>query len=190
MLPPGFSSTPKTISCGSNCTSATLGFGTAVIYIDPCCTGEDQSICGIDTTFLSPTGTNSAMTCEPRNQPGAVDAACPSPPPAMIPVMGTTATLDPMPGCCRAETGTCGVLVNRVTAGNGLLPLADLGLGCVDAAPFFPGQTAMTCGGGGAGGMGGTPGTGGVAGMGGNGAASGTAGDGGAIGEAGAAGAP
>jgi hypothetical protein len=163
-LPPGFSTTPTTIHCGGDCSSATLGIGTSRAYIDPCCTGANQDACGLDTSFLMPTGASAGESCEPRNQPGAVDASCPSPAPAMIPTMGATVTLDPMPGCCRADTGICGVMVDRVTAGGGLLPLADLDLGCVDAALFFDGAAPVPCGDTGAGGAGGGSGEAGAGG--------------------------
>jgi hypothetical protein len=199
MLPPGFSETPKTISCGEDCSSATLGIGTNSVYIDPCCTGANQDVCGIDTAFLMAGG---ASSCEARDQPGELDASCPSPPAAMIP--GAMATLDPLPGCCREGTGICGVMVNRVTAGGGLLPLANLGLGCVDAASFFPGEEPVPCGGAGtAGAGGGNAGSGGAAsggaagggtagsGAGGStGGLAGTGGDAGESGEAGAGGSP
>jgi hypothetical protein len=62
-------------------------------------------------------------------------------------------TFDPLPGCCRPD-GSCGVMLNAVTTGNGLIPLAQLGLGCVDAAPFFPGEEPVACGQTGSGGAG------------------------------------
>jgi hypothetical protein len=141
MLPPGISSMPKTIPCGGDCSSAALGLGTVSVYIDPCCTGEDEDVCGIDTSFLMSGG----EACAPRDQPGEVDANCPSPPASTIPVMGAMVALDRMPGCCR-ENGVCGVMVNRVTIGGGLIPLANLDLGCVDAEAFFPGDDPVPCG--------------------------------------------
>jgi hypothetical protein len=173
-LPPGFSAMPTTILCGGNCSSAKLGIATASVYIDPCCTGADEDVCGIDTTFLTGSGL-SGEACAPRAQPGKPDASCPSPPSLVLPTMGTTTALDPMPGCCRADNGTCGVLLNRVTVGGGLIPLADLGLGCVDAASIFPGETPVPCGGDGTG----------DGGSGAGGAASGASGGAGESGEAG-----
>lgn len=150
MLPPGTSSMPKTIQCGGDCTSARAG----LVYVDPCC-GENNAVCGVDTTYLTMTGAMLNKGCEPKHQPGELNEACPSPAPSMINAMGAMVPLDAFPGCCRPN-GTCGVQVNTVTAGGGLLPVADLGLGCVDAASFFPGMAAVSCSdaGGGAGGAG------------------------------------
>jgi hypothetical protein len=191
LLPPGISSTPTTIECGGDCSSAKLGFGMTSAYIDPCCTGEDEDVCGIDTTFLM--SGNAGEACAPRNQPGELDPSCPAPPAATIPVMGAMVPLDAMPGCCR-DNGVCGVMVDRVTAGGGLLPLATLDLGCVDAASFFPGEDPVPCGGAGTGGAGGTSAVGGRGGAGGappeGGASSGGAAGEGESGEGGAGGAP
>jgi len=170
-LPPGLSEAPTTVDCGMSCTSAKVGALGQVVYVDPCCAGAAKDACGLTTTFLAQTGLSFGESCLAKNQPGDADDSCPSPTPAMVPVMGTTATLDAFPGCCRAATGTCGVLVNKVTLGQGLVPLGDLGLGCVDSAPFFPGVAAKACGAGagGAGGAGGATGggAGGVGGVGG-----------------------
>jgi hypothetical protein len=192
-LPPGFSEMPKTIPCGGDCTSATVGIGANRVYVDPCCTGANEDVCGINTAFLTPGGSGEEA-CEPRDQPGTLDPACPSPPGATIP--GAMVTLDPMPGCCREDTGLCGVMVDRVTAAGGLLPLATLGLGCVDAESYFPGQARVPCGGAGTAGAGGASGGvggggvggGGTAGTGGLGGASGGTGGAGVSGEAGEAG--
>jgi hypothetical protein len=183
MLPPGFSDMPKTIDCGGDCSSASVGFLTNTIYVDPCCTGANDDVCGIDTGFLMLDG---AAACEPRDQPGELDETCPRPPAAMIP--GSMATLDPLPGCCREDTGLCGVMVNRVTAGGGLLPLANLGLGCIDAEAFFPGEAPVPCGGAGTAGAGGGGAGGGGAGGGGAGAGGAGAGSGGVAGGGGASG--
>jgi hypothetical protein len=42
-------------------------------------------------------------------------------------------------GCCRAETQSCGYLVDRVS-------VISVGLGCVDSSPFLGGATPMACG--------------------------------------------
>jgi len=137
ILPPGTSTTPKTIQCGGDCTSAR-----AVVYVDPCCTADNT--CGVDTTYLTMTGAMFKQSCEPKNQPGELNEACPKPAASMINVMGTMVSLDALPGCCRPN-GTCGVSVNVVTAAGGLLPVADLGLGCVDPESFFPGMAPVPC---------------------------------------------
>jgi hypothetical protein len=124
------------------------------VYVNPCCTDEDGDGCGIDTTYLAMTGAALGKGCEPKHQPGELDAACPSPDPAMIGSMGSMATLDAFPGCCRPN-GACGVVLDTVTAAGGLIPIADLGLGCVDAAAFFPDKAPIPCSGSAAGGAGG-----------------------------------
>ncbi len=86
-LPPGISSASKTIACSSSCTSSKVGLATTVYYIDPCCAGTDKA-CGVDTGFLALTGAKFAETCQAKDQPGEIDAACPSPDPAVIPAMG------------------------------------------------------------------------------------------------------
>jgi hypothetical protein len=52
-------------------------------------------------------------------------------------------------GCCRADTGTCGVIIDDIKAGPATF--ASFGLGCVDSAPFFDGAEGAPCGGGGGG---------------------------------------
>jgi hypothetical protein len=143
MLPPGISDMPKTIECGGNCSSATLGVATLSYYVDPCCGGENRDQCGIDTTFIAATGTGSS--CALKNEPGELDGACPSSNSTAIPGMSTPLMFDPLLGCCRPD-GSCGVMLNRVTTGGGVISLAQLGLGCVDAAPFFPGEPPVRCG--------------------------------------------
>jgi hypothetical protein len=159
MLPPGISDVPKTIECDGDCSSATLGIATASFYLDPCCGGENHDQCGVDTSYLAPTGAGSA--CEPRNQPGKLDPACPSSSAMTMPGMSTGLTFDPLAGCCRPD-GSCGIMLDEVTTGGGLIPLAQLGLGCIDAAPFFPGEEPVSCGPSGSGGVGGGAGQGGA----------------------------
>ena len=89
----------------------------------------------------------------------------------------TMISLDPFHGCCRADTGTCGVYVDAVTVGSGLVPLGKLGLGCIDSAPFF-GEPGAPCGASGGAGSGGAAGATSLAGA--AGAAIGGAGTGGA----------
>jgi hypothetical protein len=157
VLPPGTSSAPKTIQCGGDCTSARVG----LVYVDPCCGGENSAICGVDTSYLRMTGAMLNQGCEPKQQPGEPNDVCPSPPPSMIDAMGTAVPLDAFRGCCRPN-GTCGVEVNTVTAGGGLVPVAELDLGCVDTASFFPGMAPVPCSDA-TGGVGGASGAGGAA---------------------------
>jgi len=154
MLPPGISDMPSTIECGGDCTSASVGVATLQFHIDPCC---DNDVCGLNTAFLASAGAMFADACQPKDQPGEVDASCPSPAGAVVPISEEmTVTLDAFPGCCRPN-GLCGVVVNEATTLGGAVELGDLGLGCVDAAPFFPDEEPVPCGegpvgGGGAGG--------------------------------------
>jgi len=171
---------PQKVACGDEmCGSASVG----PLYIDPCCSND---ACGLETGFLQLVGASFAETCQPKAQPGVVDEACPTTDPSTIPYPTAAGTLmvpiSGFVGCCR-DNGKCGVVVDDITA-TGLGKLTTLGLGCVDAAPFFPGEPVASCGSsGGAGGAGGAPNAGG------GGAAPGGAGAGGAPGGAGAGGA-
>jgi len=159
-LPAGISSMPVTVECSSSCSSAKVGLGMQFVYIDPCC-AEADGACGLSTDFLQADGSHA---CEPRNQPGAADPSCANSESVEVPFGGQKVKLDPFVGCCR-PSGMCGVLVNNITIGSGFVNIGDLSLGCVDAAPFFPGQEPVPCtgaegggGGGGAGGMSGMAG--------------------------------
>jgi hypothetical protein len=172
MLPPGISDMSKTEMCTDEpkCASAAVG----PLFIDPCCAGD---ACGLSTAFLGLVGANFAEECQPRGQVGEVDESCPTTAPSAVPFpTGGTTIMVPIAGfvgCCR-ENGKCGVVVDDVVssvAGK----LATLGLGCVDAAPFFPGEAPASCGGD----------AGGAGGGGAGGAASAGAGAGGAAGGAG-----
>ena len=158
MLPPGISDTSKTEMCTDEpkCTSAAVG----PVFIDPCCAGD---ACGLSTSFLALVGATFKEQCQPKGQVGEVDESCPTSAASAVPFNGIMLPINGFVGCCR-ENGTCGVVVDDVVspaAGK----VASLGLGCVDAAPFFPGKTPAACGGdaGGAGG-GGAGGAGGAAG--------------------------
>jgi len=149
MLPPGISDMPKTEMCvdDDKCASASVG----PVFIDPCCAGD---ACGLSTGFLALVGAQFKDACQPKGQIGEVDEACPTSAPSAVPFGGVMLPIDGFVGCCR-ENGKCGVVVDDVNssvAGK----VASLGLGCVDAAPFFPGTTPASCGGsvGGAGGGG------------------------------------
>lgn len=156
MLPPGLSDMPSTTQCGVDaCESAQVG----PVYVDPCC--DASGACGLTTSFLALVGAKFEDVCQAHDQPGAPSDSCGSASGLKVPFQMGGATimvsLDPFAGCCRPD-GTCGVVVNQVTTAGGLLPLADLGLGCVDAAPFAGGQVTE---------CGADPGAGGAAGAGG-----------------------
>lgn len=181
---PGIGDTPQSLSCDARtCTSASIAI--LNVYVDPCCAGADQDACGLDTGFLSLVGASFEDSCQAKAQPGQLDAACPNATGLQVPIPNGMATLDALPGCCRAETGKCGVLVDTIKVQG--LSVADFGLGCVDAEPFFQGVEPATCGSA-------TPGAGGSdggSGAGAGGAPSGGTPSGGApAGGAGAGGAP
>lgn len=177
MLPPGISDTSKTEMCGGDsCKSAAVG----PVFIDPCCADDS---CGLSTGFLALVGANFADECQPKGQVGEVDEACPTSAPSAVPFNGAMLPINGFVGCCR-ENGKCGVVVDDVTSpALGTAPVANLGLGCVDAAPFFPGKTPAACGGSsggaGSGGAGGADGLGGAGGelLGGAGGAGGAGGN-------------
>lgn len=134
MLPPGLSDKPSATTCrGEACESAQVG----PIYVDPCC--DASGACGLTTSFLALVGAQFEDVCQAHDQPGELSDSCPKVDGLVVPLQagGTTlmVPLDPFVGCCRPN-GACGVVINGITSGGGLLPLADLSLGCVDATPF------------------------------------------------------
>ena len=154
MLPPGLSSMPSSTMCGGEaCDSAKVG---GAVNVDPCC--DSAGACGLNTGFLSLVGAKFPEVCQAHNQPGEPSTTCGAASGLVVPFPTPTGatlmvTLDPFPGCCRPD-GTCGVVIDQVTASGA--KLADFGLGCVDAAPFSGGvvkKCAADTGMGGAGGM-------------------------------------
>lgn len=104
--------------------------------------------CGLDGTQFEQYGAHFEERCQARDQPGEEDSECPS----STPVPTDFGDLD-FPGCC-TPAGRCGYLVDQA------FHLVELGLGCVDAAPFLDGGVPKNCtpgpaGAGGAGGGGG-----------------------------------
>jgi hypothetical protein len=130
------------IECGGlRCDSVLLPQGYEPI---PACCAENGA-CGLDGTRFEEYGATFAAACQPRNQPGELDAECA----ASEPVTTDFGELS-FSGCC-TPAGRCGYMVDRA------LGIILLGLGCVDAAPFLDGGTPTSCtpgpeGGGGAGG--------------------------------------
>jgi hypothetical protein len=170
---PGISDEPQSLKCGTS-TCLSVAIPLQQVYVDPCCAGPDEDTCGVETGFLSLVGASFDESCQAKAQEGPVDAACPTPEASEIQLpIGGTATLEEFPGCCRAATGTCGVMVNDATLSGGLT-VAAFGLGCVDASPFFPGEAPVPCGAG-SGGEGGAA-AGGAGGVSSGGAATGGAG--------------
>lgn len=161
---PGISDKPKTVTCGGDpCSSVTtLAPG---VYVDPCCVDD---VCGVSSQLLGALGGNFQDACQAKNQPGELDVACPDSPEQVLPVMGMSLAVPGFAGCCRAETGTCGVVVDKILVGGIPLPFASPNLGCVDSAPFFADVSSAACGSGsggsGSGGAGGAESTGGAGG--------------------------
>jgi len=150
-FPLGLSDVFKTIECGTkSCDSVGIPLGG--LFIDPCCPVGVDDTCGVDTRLLAGSAGPFASTCQPVDQPGEVDEGCPSSAGTTIPAMGIMLPISGFAGCCRADTGTCGVVLDTVSAGK--QTLAEFGLGCVDSAPFFAGETAAACGEGAGGGGG------------------------------------
>jgi hypothetical protein len=181
MLPPGLSTEPESVECGAAmCESVELMIPIPTpLYVDVCCADAAADSCGVDTTFLEASGAMFAQKCQAQDQGGDEDEDCPSSADVTVPASPGSSTMFPVEGfkgCCRAETGTCGVLVDEVTAPI-LGTLAEFNLGCIDAEPFFPGEDPIPCGPG-AGGSGG-------AGSGGAGGETASSGAGGAGGDAG-----
>jgi hypothetical protein len=155
LMIPGTSDAPKTVKCGSEMCSSVKTL--AGLYVDPCCVAD---ACGVSTPFFATLGAAFTNACQASAQVGDLDTACPDSPDQMVPVNGMTYTVPGFAGCCRAETGTCGVVVDDVAVAGIPLPFASPGLGCVDSAPFFNQKAGAACGagvggGGGAGGVGG-----------------------------------
>jgi hypothetical protein len=170
---PGISDVPKTIMCGGDSCSSVTTLAPGV-YVDPCCVGD---ACGVSTQLLGALGAQSQDVCQAKGQLGEPDPSCPDSPSQMLPVMGTSFLVPGFAGCCRAETGTCGVVVDKITIGGLPLPFASPQLGCVDSAPFFANEPGAACGVG----TGGAGGAGGAASAGAGGVGASGAGDGGAV---------
>jgi hypothetical protein len=134
---------PEPITCGAE-TCTPLSLSLLANPVPACCTADGA--CGLDSTPLEQYGFAFDETCQATHQAGDADANCPASPELMIPSDGGTVTAPGFPGCCRAETQTCGYLMNKF---GGIVPL-NPPLGCVDSAPFLDGGTPSPCGSGGA----------------------------------------
>ncbi len=122
----------STIDCGSKrCDELKLPGGYDPI---PACCAGDGDVCGLDGSRFADFGANFEDPCQPLDQPGNEDPTCP--PSTPIPT-----ELGPelqFPGCCKPD-GLCGYLVDNA------LNLVEIGLGCVDAAPFLDGGVPTSC---------------------------------------------
>jgi hypothetical protein len=133
---------PDPIACGADtCDPVTLPFDPK--YIAPCC--ADGNVCGLDATPLAKYGFMLNETCQALHQPGELDPSCPDSAELMIPTSAGTLTAPGFPGCCRADTHTCGYQMDKAAL------VVTLGLGCVDSTPFLEGGAPSPCGSAGAG---------------------------------------
>jgi hypothetical protein len=142
---PGTSPESKTVKCGTAMCSSVKTIIPAV-FVDPCCSGDGGDACGVDTQFFAILGASFKDTCQATAQVGPVDTGCPDSASQMLPVNGTLYSVPGFAGCCRAETGTCGVVVDSVAVEGIPLPFAAPKLGCVDSAPFFANKAGAACG--------------------------------------------
>lgn len=149
---PGTSATSKSIMCGGSACMSTKTL-LPTLFVDPCCTDDKE--CGVDTGFFAVVKADFKGECASKMQEGEIDTACPNSKDQVLPVGGQMVPVPGFKGCCRAATGTCGVLVNDVNA-TGFGKFTSPNLGCVDSEPFF-GKPGAACGSGtgGAGGAGG-----------------------------------
>lgn len=133
----GMAAKPQPIMCGANtCNPLILPPPNTAA---PCCTPDDT--CGIDATPLASYGVVFTEACQPKNQPGDLDSSCPESPDLSIPTTGDPLVLThPFKGCCHADTHTCGYMLDTLGG------LFNLGLGCVDSAPFLDGGAPSACG--------------------------------------------
>jgi hypothetical protein len=170
---PGTSETSITKECGGSaggaggaaagdCTSTKTKLPN--LFIDPCCTTVGDT-CGVDSGFLKLLDPTFPQVCLPKAQPAVedVDGVCEDSTGSVLPYNGIDVHVKGFKACCRAATGTCGVVVDDIDTME-LGVFTSPGLGCVDSAPFT-GKPGASCDGsssGGAGGAGGA-GTGGAA---------------------------
>lgn len=148
IMVPGTSDQSKTLKCGTAMCTSVKTIVPGPVYVDPCCAGD---ACGVDTQFFGVLGASFKDVCQAVGQAGPLDAACPDSPDQILPVNGMSFSVPGFAGCCRADTGTCGVVVNSIQVSGIPLPFASPMLGCADSGPFFGGKLAAPCGDGAAG---------------------------------------
>ncbi len=144
---PGTSDRPQTIKCGADICSSVKTLAPN-LYVDPCCSGDT---CGVSAQFFASFGVSFKNSCQAVGQEGARDAACPTSPAQLLAVQGNAVSVPGFVGCCRAQTGTCGVVVDDIAVAGLPLPFASPRLGCADSAPFFGNKPGAQCGAAGAG---------------------------------------
>ena len=156
LMVPGTSDMTKTIKCGTAMCSSVKTIIPGPVYVNPCCAGDAGDACGVDTQFFGILKTGFKEVCQAVHQEGPVDTGCPDSAEQMIMVQGAPFSVPGFAGCCRADTGTCGVVIDQIPVTGIPLPFAAPMLGCADATPFFaPGTVAKACGAGGNGAGGG-----------------------------------
>lgn len=144
----GAGNTGGTIDCGTeSCADLDL-FGYATL--PACCPDGVANKCGTDVTQLSSFLPAIPPGCLEHDQPGTIDATCPS---QSQTIQGYTIDFA---GCCRPD-GMCGL--DTSAAGSFL----GVNFGCIDKTPLLDGGSPEACGGG-TGGAGGGGGAGGAAG--------------------------
>ncbi len=144
---PGTSDRSITIECGVAMCKSVKTLAPSV-FVDPCCV---DGACGVNTAFFGALGASFKDMCQAVGQEGSVDAGCPNSAGQMLTVQGIAVSVPGFVGCCRAETATCGVVVDSVPVSGFPLPFASPMLGCVDSAPFFGNKQGAFCGTAGAG---------------------------------------
>lgn len=138
---PGTTTMSETIECDEEPMCESTPTFLPTLFINSCCAADGS--CGVSTEFLSGLGTFDPP-CQPKGQEGDLDASCPDSAAQMVPVGAMMYPVAGFKGCCRAATGTCGVIVDKITSGP--IEFADFGLGCTDSAPFFEGAEGAPCG--------------------------------------------
>jgi hypothetical protein len=143
-------STVGPIQCGSQTCDPFIVPIPGAPAVEACCVGDDG--CGLDSTILETFGPTFEERCQPRDQPGVRDSACPN---------STSTSIDgglalEFDGCCRTDVGRCGYMLDK------LFDTYEIGLGCVDSAPFLDGGTPEACGDGSGSGGAGNSGAGGA----------------------------
>lgn len=107
------------LPCGS-CPGYVVG---GLINLPACCAPDDS--CAAEVVSAVAAFVGMSPGCYPTNQPGTPDPSCPA--------LTYTNPLDGgpayYPGCCRAETGTCGVMIDLSSVQGPVFGCTDIGAG-------------------------------------------------------------
>lgn len=123
---------PSEVACGATTCEPQEILGQV---IPACCTTDEQ--CGLDSSALASFGAAFEEACQARDQPGALDPACPASVSVEAPDSGIPITFQ---GCCRSD-GRCGYMVDSLFG----VAAFEIGLGCVDSQPFLDGGAPAEC---------------------------------------------